>query len=144
MPVDKSSFYARRLKYLFDTVRKKGGSVYTLREVEQGTKALAAENDKYQALSYGYIWKITDGRVRNPSYAALLTICKFFGVPITFFDEDTPEEVPPEAVLFHKLEQDESASSIAEMATSMNEPDQEVVRAMMRTILEQRQKDANA
>lgn len=142
MPIDKNGFYARRLKHLFDTVRKEGGAAYTLREVEQGTKKLAAENDKYQALSYGYIWKITDGRVRNPSYAALLTLCKFFGVSITYFDEDMPEEVPPAAILYRKLDYDASATNIADMATSMEESDQEVVRAMMRSILEQRRKAA--
>ena len=72
---------ARQIQILFEAIPHPEGRPYTIREVsEQIDVSLAA------------ISQMRSGRIKNPQLNTLRELCRFFGVPLRYFDTRTPEE----------------------------------------------------
>jgi len=87
---------AAKTDALFQTITKEDGKEYTYREV-------AKRSD--DAFSSTTVWKVRTGQIKNPSFKVLKGICKAFGVPITYYtDESASEESIPkyQAKRYHK------------------------------------------
>jgi transcriptional regulator with XRE-family HTH domain len=77
-----TTFFARRLQHLFETRRKPDGSLYTQEDVLAGTNG---------ALTRGTIWKLRNGRTKNPSYDSIKALSDFFDVSPAYFFEEKKE-----------------------------------------------------
>ena len=79
---------ARRLQYLFDTVRKPDGRRFTYREVLDRIKQQGGPD-----LSIGYLSQLVTGARTNPMLDSLVALAGFFRVPLSYFDvsKDTGE-----------------------------------------------------
>src|SRR5438094_2156189 len=86
---------ARRLDYLFRTVREPGRREYSNEEV---SAAIARDQDV--TISASYIWYLRTGQRDNPTFKHLNALARFFGVPAAyFFDADTSGRVEAELAL---------------------------------------------
>lgn len=81
---------AEKLDHLFRTVRPPGRNEYTYKEVEEGI-ACSSHGVK---ISHTYIWQLRRGKRDNPTLKHLEALAEFFGVPTTYFiDESVTEKV---------------------------------------------------
>lgn len=72
---------SQQLQILFDTVRHPDNRPYTMQEVS------AAIDVSLPTLS-----QLRTGRIKNPQLHTLREICRFFHVPLRYFETRTPEE----------------------------------------------------
>lgn len=72
---------AEQLNILFDQRRKPNGESYTLREVSEAT-----------GISLPSISQLRNGRSANPQLTTLRALCRFFNVPLAYFDTTTEAE----------------------------------------------------
>jgi transcriptional regulator with XRE-family HTH domain len=72
---------ADQLKMLFDLVRHSDGRIYLLHEVSEGT-----------GISLSTLSQMRAGKIRNPQLNTLRALCRFFEVPLRYFETRTPEE----------------------------------------------------
>ncbi|MBS2546908.1 helix-turn-helix transcriptional regulator [Catenulispora sp. NL8] len=79
---------AERLQYLFENKRKPDGKKYSYREAIR-----AIEDAGGASISVGYLSQLVNGVRTNPMMDAVQGLAKFFGVPLSYFDEheDTEE-----------------------------------------------------
>ena len=106
---------ARKLQFLFETVRKPDGSKYTYREVLDGIAASGGPT-----LSIGYLSQLVNGRRKNPMLDSLVALAKFFKQPLSFFDIATePSEADELQRLAARL-QSAGVESIAQRAVGLN------------------------
>lgn len=72
---------SEQLNILFDTVRHPVGRSYTLQEVSEAT-----------GVSLGTISQMRAGHIKNPQLNTLRALCRFFHVPLRYFETRTAEE----------------------------------------------------
>ena len=72
---------AEQMKILFDSIRHPEGSVFTLQEVSDAT-----------GVSLGTIGQMRSGKISNPQLSTLRALCRFFGIPLRYFETRTREE----------------------------------------------------
>ena len=73
--------FTARLQQLFARVRRPDGRAWTLKEVARET-----------GLSVSYIWRLRSGKTANPTRDVMERLARFFGVPVTYFlDDSLPE-----------------------------------------------------
>lgn len=107
---------AKKLQFLFETVRKPDGRKYTYREVLDGIAAQGGPQ-----LSIGYLSQLVNGVRRNPMLDALTAIAGFFKVPLSFFDVTTgATEADARMKLAARL-QSAGVESIAQRAAGLNQ-----------------------
>ena len=63
------------LKILFEEVKHPSGRSYTMQEVSDGT-----------GISLATISQMRTGKIKNPQLNTLRELCKFFKVPLRFFE----------------------------------------------------------
>lgn len=76
---------AELIDELFKTHLREDGQEYTYQDVSTGTGG---------KLDAGYIWKLRNGRVKNPGREALLRLCLFFRVPSSYFYPELTDILP--------------------------------------------------
>jgi transcriptional regulator with XRE-family HTH domain len=107
---------AKKLQFLFETVRKPDGKKYTYREVLDGVVANGGPT-----LSIGYLSQLVNGVRKNPMLDALTAIAAFFKVPLSFFDITTgTTEADARMKLAARL-QSAGVESIAQRAAGLNQ-----------------------
>jgi transcriptional regulator with XRE-family HTH domain len=79
---------AAKLDYLFRVMRPKGGGEYTYREVAQQIN----DSGTATTISASYLWQLRRGEKTNPTIKHIEAIAKFFGVPPSYFLDDTAAE----------------------------------------------------
>lgn len=72
---------AEQFRILLENRRKPDGSAYTLQEVSKGTD-----------VSLPTLSQLKNGRITNPQLNTLRAICRFFDVPLRYFDTRSAEE----------------------------------------------------
>ena len=97
---------AERLQYLFENKRKPDGKKYSYREAIR-----AIEDSGGASISVGYLSQLVNGVRTNPMMDAIQGLAKFFGVPLSYFDEhedteETNEQLKLVAALQHAGVQD--------------------------------------
>jgi transcriptional regulator with XRE-family HTH domain len=91
---------AEKLDRLFRTVRSRGASEYTYREVAEGIRAQGGP----KKMSATYLWLLRTGVRDNPSRKHLEAIAVFFGVPVScLFDEAVTAQIDAELQLVRAL-----------------------------------------
>ena len=112
---------AERIEILFRTFRRKDGKEYTYKEVEAGTG---------KAVTAPYVWKLRTGQAKNPSIRVLRALSEFFGVPISYFIEDTSEEELANLKLAAEF-RDTGVARIALRASDLDEDGQRAILEMI-------------
>ena len=97
---------AERLRYLFENKRKPDGKKYSYREAIRAIEAAGGAS-----ISVGYLSQLVNGVRTNPMMDAIQGLAKFFGVPLSYFDEhedteETNEQLKLVAALQHAGVQD--------------------------------------
>ena len=116
---------AERLNRLFQT------QPHTLREVADGVNKAAGE----QILSAQYLQQLRSGVRRNPSYAMLAAIARFFGVsPDYFSDDETASRADEELRLLAAL-QDSGVRHLALYAAELSPENLAMVTALVEKVL---------
>lgn len=73
---------AEKVDSLFKSFPKDSeGNEYSYRDVEEGTGG---------AVTATTVWKLRTGRIHRPSLQVIEALCKFFGVPISYFSSEKP------------------------------------------------------
>ena len=107
---------AKKIQFLFETVRKPDGSKYTYRDVLNGIAANGGPQ-----LSIGYLSQLVNGVRKNPMLDSLVALAKFFKVPLSFFDIAIgPTEADERMKLAARL-QSAGVEAIAQRAVGLNE-----------------------
>lgn len=70
-----------QLTILFDAVKHEGKRPFTLQEVSDAT-----------GISVGTLSQLRTGRIENPQLNTLREICRFFRVPLRYFETRTEQE----------------------------------------------------
>ena len=112
---------AERIETLFKTFRKKDGKEFTYKEVEAGTG---------KAVTAPYVWKLRTGQATNPSIRVLKALSEFFGVPTSYFIEDTSKEELANLKLAAQL-RNSGTARIALRASDLDEDGQRAVLEMI-------------
>ena len=112
---------AERIERLFKTFRRKDGKEYSYKDVEAGTG---------KAVTAPYVWKLRTGEAQNPSLRILRALSEFFGVPMTYFIQDTSEEELANLKLAAELRD----TGVARIALRASEVDEDGRRAILEMI----------
>lgn len=72
---------SEQLNILFDAIRPSEEHPYTLQEVSNAT-----------GISLATISQMRTGRIKNPQLNTLRAVCRFFNIPLRYFETRTPEE----------------------------------------------------
>ena len=72
---------AQQVKILFDAVRREDGQPFTLQEVSDAT-----------GISLGTVGQMRSGKINNPQLNTLRALCRFFRVPLRYFETQTAEQ----------------------------------------------------
>ncbi len=107
---------AKKLQFLFETVRKPDGRKYTYREVLDGIIAKGGPT-----LSIGYLSQLVNGVRKNPMLDALVAIAAFFKVPLSFFDVTTDSAEAEARMKLTARLQSAGVESLAQRAVGLNQ-----------------------
>ncbi len=72
---------AEQIKILFDAIRHPEGRPFTLQEVSEGS-----------GISLGTVGQMRSGKIVNPQLNTLRGLCRFFDIPLRYFETKTREE----------------------------------------------------
>jgi len=117
---------ADRLDRLFEAVRPLGRP-YTLREVAEGINEQAGRT----LLSVQYLSQLRNGDRSKPSYDVLTAICKWFGVPVTYFSDDAAFQRTEEELRVLALMRDSGVRNLAFRASGISEQSLALVTALV-------------
>lgn len=117
---------ASRLDRLFESVQPLGRP-YTLREVVEGINQQAGKN----LLSIQYLSQLRNGDRAKPSYDLLTAICKWFGVPVTYFSDDEVYQRTDEELHVLALMRDAGVRNLAFRASGISEQSLALVTALV-------------
>ncbi|MCB5165741.1 helix-turn-helix domain-containing protein [Streptomyces bambusae] len=78
---------ARKLGHLIETLHPENRGPYTYQEIADLIRQRAGDGDP--TVSHGTIQSIRTGKVTNPSVDSLRALASFFGVPPSYFLDDT-------------------------------------------------------
>jgi len=123
MTKPEASLLARRLDHLFRTITRDNGRPYSYRAAAEAINAKAGE----KLMSANYLMYLRKGERDTPSHERLLAIADFFGVPTSYFtDETTSEDPTAEAALLAALG-DRGVRSVAVRAAGLPPEDLEAI-----------------
>ena len=72
---------AEQLRILFESIRKPNGAAYTLQEVSRAT-----------GISLPTFSQLRNGKSTNPQLNTLRALCRYFNIPLQYFDTRSAEE----------------------------------------------------
>ena len=111
---DQEGALAERLDYLFRTVRGRGQAEYSYREEASGIVETGV------TISPSYIWQLRTGVKDNPTKRHIEALAAFFGVPPSyFFDDSENERVVAELAVLASL-RDSGVTSLALRANGLS------------------------
>jgi transcriptional regulator with XRE-family HTH domain len=84
------SSLSEKIDHLFETHTWPDGSPYNHKDVERGTDG---------AIDSAYLWRLRNGKAKNPGYKILAALSRFFDVPVAYFYQEEDE-----ARYLHELE----------------------------------------
>ena len=114
---------SEKIEFLFETFRKRDGKRFTYQEVADGVDVTPP-----------YIWKLHTGRSTNPSHKVLQAMSDFFGVPITYFSEESMSEERAENLKLARELRDTGVMRIALRASDLDEDGKRAVLEMIEYI----------
>lgn len=117
---------AERLDRLFASVQPLGRP-FTLREVVDGINEQAGKS----LLSVQYLSQLRNGDRAKPSYDLLTAICRWFGVPVTYFSDDKVFERTEEELRVLALMKDMGVRNLAFRASGISEQSLALLSAMV-------------
>jgi len=117
---------AERLERLFESVRPLGRP-FTLREAVDGINEQAGKS----LLSVQYLSQLRNGDRAKPSYDLLTAICRWFGVPVTYFSDDEAFERTDEELRVLALMKDAGVRNLAFRASGISEQGLALVTALI-------------
>jgi transcriptional regulator with XRE-family HTH domain len=107
---------AKKLQFLFETVRKPNGKKYTYREVIEGVAEQGGPK-----FSIGYLSQLVNGVRTNPMLDSLTAIATFFNVPLSLFDVSTDTAEAEERMKLAARLQSAGVESIAQRVVGLNQ-----------------------
>lgn len=110
------------LKILFEEVKHPSGRSYTMQEVSDGT-----------GISLATISQMRTGKIKNPQLNTLRELCKFFKVPLRFFEVRSVEECY-RVLQANPEEQTPEISEIAFRATSLSPEAQQDILTIIKWV----------
>lgn len=128
---------AERVDWLFQTITHTDGIEYTFQEVDAGTAAHG------HRLTTTAIWKIRRGETKNPGYLALRSLARFFGVPVSFFYDESLDEETLDRYRMATALQRPRVAEIAFRASKLDDDVQQVVLEMMKHMASSRRADVS-
>lgn len=113
---------AQQITLLFDVRRHPTGRSYTMQEVCDAT-----------GISVAAISQMRNGKITNPQFNTVKSLCKFFNVPLRYFDTKTLEEC---YAIFNEEDQPPTFENneIAFRANSLSEEAQQDILKMIRWV----------
>jgi transcriptional regulator with XRE-family HTH domain len=117
---------ADRLDRLFESVQPLGRP-FTLREAADGINEQAGKS----LLSVQYLSQLRKGDRLKPSYDLLTAICRWFGVPVTYFSDDAVFERTGEELRVLALMKDAGVRNLAFRAAGISEQSLALVTALV-------------
>lgn len=113
---------AQQITLLFDVRRHPTGRSYTMQEVCDAT-----------GISVAAISQMRNGKITNPQLNTLLGLCKFFKIPLGYFQTKTLEEC---YIIFNEDDQPPTFENneIAFRANSLSEEAQQDILKMIRWV----------
>lgn len=116
---------SEQVKILFDAVRRKDGQPFTLQEVSDAT-----------GISLGAIGQMRSGKINNPQLNTLRALCRFFHVPLRYFETQTAEQCY--TLLTKQLSQEKPAlNEIAFRASGLSEDAQQDILTLIKMFQEE-------
>lgn len=116
---------SEQVKILFDAVRREDGQPFTLQEVSDAT-----------GVSLGTVGQMRSGKINNPQLNTLRALCRFFRVPLRYFETQTAEQCY--ALLAKQLPQAHSElNEIAFRASGLSEDAQQDILALIKMFQEE-------
>jgi len=116
---------SEQVKILFDAVRREDGQPFTLQEVSEAT-----------GISLGTIGQMRSGKINNPQLNTLRALCRFFSVPLRYFETQTAEQCY--ALLTKQSPQAQPAlNEIAFRASGLSEDAQKDILALIKMFKEE-------
>lgn len=108
--------FAKRLNKLFKRRLREDGKPYSHQDVAEGT-----------GISPSTISRLRSGKESNPTFQTIYQICRFFNVPVSYFDPEVRGviEKREEAILNH----------VKHRSIGLNDDEKEVVTGMLEHIL---------
>ena len=113
---------AEQLRILFEAITRPDGSPFTLQEVSRAT-----------GISLGTISHLRTGKIANPGLNTLRELCRFFGVPLRYFETQTVEECYA-IVAEETITESPSLNEIAFRATKLSPKAQQDVLAIIKWV----------
>lgn len=120
---DVSAELARKVRYLFDTIKKPNGNAYSYNEVEKLTDGKVEQS---------WLSKMAKGMRQRPHIQSLEALTDFFGVDPTFWFISLDEWITNQS----QKEYDENVSEIATRATHLSPEGQRMVINLMQNLQE--------
>ena len=121
---------AEKLDRLFSTMHPRGRGEYTYEEVAEGIRQRGG------SISASYIWMLRKGQQTNPSKGHLEALADFFGVPVSyFFDQTVADRVDAQLELLAAMRE----AGVQEIALRVSELTPEGRRAIAAMIKQVRQ-----
>lgn len=122
---------AQQVKILFDAVRREDGQPFTLQEVSDAT-----------GISLGTVGQMRSGKISNPQLNTLRALCRFFRVPLRYFETQTAEECY--ALLTVQSPQAQPAlNEIAFRASGLSEDAQQDILALIKMFKEEEKRQGS-
>lgn len=100
---------ADQLRILFESFKKPDGTAYTMLEVSKAT-----------GVSLPTLSQLRNGKITNPQLNTLRAICRFFNIPLHYFDTHSAEECYAILAEGRKGNDIEGINFIAHMAASLS------------------------
>lgn len=116
---------AQKLDHLFKTVHPGGRGEYTYQEV-----ANALQEQGGPTISATYVWQLRRGDRDNPTKRHLEALASFFGVPVSYFFDETTEQIDAELELLAVL-RDAGVKNIALRASELPPDSLESIRQII-------------
>ncbi|MBV6695592.1 helix-turn-helix domain-containing protein [Kitasatospora aureofaciens] len=84
MTEQEAGSFADKLNHLFRTIKRDDGKEYSNEQV-----AAAISADGETTISQSYIWQLRKAQKTNPTLTHLTALADFFGVPVSYFVDDS-------------------------------------------------------
>jgi len=118
--------FAERLSRLIANVHPPDRKPYSYREIAQGVAELTGVS-----MSATHVQQLAVGARRDPKRSHIQALAQFFGVPVTYFFDDTVAEQIDAQVGDVVAWRDTEARTLAQRAMQLSPRDRETVSALM-------------
>lgn len=115
---------AEKVDYLFRVVHPRGRGEYSYREVAQAINGTGSG----ASISASYLWQLRRGEKDNPTYRHIESLARFFGVPPSYFFDDTAaDEITAELELLAAI-RDNEVREIALRASDLSDAGRKMIK----------------